>query len=431
VFDLHRQGELLALTYSIGGLAVVTAWSLDPNAIGNRSGMAALLALVFAAGAVLCGLREHPPPYMGDIAIVGSLVLIDLGLFFTRLHSHPGLLGPFFVWVGVAAPLWFPRRRAILYVFLAIVASGVVIVVAGTAAAVAGWVITMATLIVAFCITSFLTQSLIERERLAVVGEMTSVVGHELRNPLGAVQNALFLLRLSFGREVSQDQAQQLQMAEREIRRAASIIDHLGAYVRPRQPVIAPTELGPLVAEVLEITPPHQGVEVSVDVAPIAVLADRGQLAEVLINMITNAYDAIGDQGSLRIGTSVKGSSAVIWIEDDGPGIDPALAERIFEPFYTAKPTGTGLGLAIVRRLAEANGGLVHLDRNASIGARFLIKVPFCRAPAGTLNRLMGATGSQFDAASRAPQTRQGQAIHGGGSGPIQPTSRPEDENVL
>ena len=359
VFDLHGQGELLALTYSLGGLAVVTAWILDPGDIGNRAGMATLLVFVFVAAAVIYGLRNHPPRYTGDVAIVGSLVLIDLGLFFTKLHSHPGLLSPFFVWVGVASPLWFPRARAIFYVFLASVASGIAIVVAGTAAAVAGWVITMATLIVAFCITSFLTDALVRRERLAVVGEMASVVGHDLRNPLGAVSNALFLLQHSLGEEVTEDQERHFQMAGREIAKAAAIIDHLGTYVRPGEPVMAPMELRALVAEVLEVTPPGPGIEAVVDVAPIDLIADRGQMAQVLTNLITNSYDAMGDRGSLRISASVEGRAAVIEVEDDGPGIERTLAERVFEPFFTAKHQGTGLGLAIVRRMVEAHGGSV------------------------------------------------------------------------
>ena len=161
VFDLHGQSELLALTYSLGGLAVVIAWIVDPLNIGNRAGMAILLGFVFAAAVVLYGMRNHPLRYTGDLAILGSLVLIDFALFFTKLHSHPGLLSPFFVWVGFASPLWFPRRRATLYVLLAVAASGLVIVVAGSAEAVAGWIITTVTLIVAFCITSFLSDALV------------------------------------------------------------------------------------------------------------------------------------------------------------------------------------------------------------------------------------------------------------------------------
>jgi len=165
--DLRGPGGLLAFTYSLGGLAMVLAWLIDPHDISNRSGMAILLAVVFTAAVVIYARRNHLPRYTGDVAVVGSLVLIDLGLFFTKLHVHPGLLSPFFVWVGFASPLWFPRRRAILYAFLALVASGIVALVAGSAEAAAGWVITMSTLVVAFCITSFLTDSLVKRDVLA------------------------------------------------------------------------------------------------------------------------------------------------------------------------------------------------------------------------------------------------------------------------
>ncbi len=255
VFDLHGQNELLALTYSLGGLAVILAWFVDPAIIGNAVGMAVLLGSVFAAAAVLYGLRNHPPRYTGDVAILGSLVLIDVALFFTKLHSHPGLLGPFFVWVGFAAPLWFPRRRAILYVVLAFVASGIVIIVAGNASAVAGWLITTVTLVVAFFITSFLSDALVSRERLAIVGEMASVVGHDLRNPLGAVANSLFLLRHSLGSDITEKQDGYFQIAEREIAKASAILGDLRAYVHPGEPHIAPVDLAALVTEVFEVLP--------------------------------------------------------------------------------------------------------------------------------------------------------------------------------
>jgi signal transduction histidine kinase len=376
VVDLGGPGGLLALTYSLGGLAVVTAWLVDPTDISNRAGMAALLAFVFAAATGIYALRNRLPRYTGDAAVVGSLVLIDLAVFFTRLHVHPALLSPFFVWVGFASPLWFPRRRAILYAFLAVVASGIVTVVAGSAQAVAGWVITLATLVVAFCITSFLTDALVKRERLAVVGEMASVVGHELRNPLGVVSNSLYLLHHSLGEDVIEEKEQHFQMAEREIAKASAIIQHLRAYVRPEEPNFAPTELDTLVAEVLEVAPVGPGIDVTLDVAPITVLADKGQIAQVLTNLIGNACDAMGDHGSLRVVASTRGRAVVIEVEDDGPGIEPSLAERVFEPFYTTKHKGTGLGLAIVRRLVEAHGGLVGVESEPSKGTRFSVSLP-------------------------------------------------------
>ena len=381
-FDPHGRGELLALTYALGGLAVAIAWLADPRDVGNRVGLGTLLALVFVASALLYALRSHLPRYTGDVAIVGSLVLIDLALFFTRLHVHPGLLSPFFVWVGFVSPLWFPRVKALFYAGLAVVASGVVVVSVPSAQAVAGWVITMATLVVAFYITSLLTDALVERERLAVVGEMASVVGHDLRNPLSAVSNALFLLRHSLEDHVTEDQERYFQLAWREIDKAAGIVEHLSAYVRPGEPVIAPVDLRALVAEVLEVAPLPPDVEVTVDVAPVTLLADRGQLAQVLTNLVSNAYDAIGERGALRVVATIDGDAVLIEVEDDGLGIDRSMAERVFEPFFTTKYRGTGLGLAIVRRLVEGHGGSVAVDLEAPIGTRFSVRLPHSLVPA-------------------------------------------------
>jgi len=405
-FDLHGRGELLALTYSVGGLAVVVAWAVDPRAVGNRAGMAVLLACVLVAAAGIYRWRTHLPRFTGDVAIVGSLVLIDLGLVFTKLHVNPGLLSPFFVWVGFASPLWFPRRRAILYAFLAFVASGIVIIVAGTADAVAGWVITMATLVVAFCITSFLTDALVKRERLAVVGEMASVVGHDLRTPLGAVSNVLFLVRDSLGDEVTEDQERLFHLAGREIAKAVAIIEHLGVYVRPGQPVVAPVELGALVTEVLEVAPARPGVAVTVDVAPMTLLADRSQLAQVLTNLVANAYDAVGEEGTLRITAALEEDGAVIEVEDDGPGIERSSAERVFEPFYTTKHQGTGLGLAIVRRLVEAHDGSVTLERALPRGTRFVVRLPPAEQPAGD-----GAPGGTGDPPAAPDEARRARSV--------------------
>jgi len=375
VFDLHGRGELLALTYSLGGLAVLGAWAIDPEVIGNRAGMAALLTSVFVAAAVIFVFKDRLPRYAGDIAIVGSLVLIDVGLFLTKLHLYPALLSPFFVWVGFASPLWFPRARAILYAFLAVVASGIVVIVSANAASTAGWLITMATLVVAFTITEFLSESLVKRERLAVVGEMASVVGHDLRNPLGAVQNALFLLRYGLGDGIEEEQQRHFEMAEREIVKASGIIEQLSAFVRPGEPVLARTELAGLVAEVLEVTPAPEGVEVELETPPTTVLADRGHLAQVLTNLLTNAYDAMGQRGKLRIAVRVDGQIAELEVQDEGPGIDKASVERVFEPFYTTKHRGTGLGLAIVRRLVEAHGGTVRVEASPN-GTRFTVLIP-------------------------------------------------------
>ena len=377
VFTDRRRGEILAGVYVLGDLGVLLAWVIDPRAISNHVGMAILTVVVLACAVALFLARDHLPAAVGDVAVVGSVALITFADLFTRLHAHIGLFSPYYIWVGFVSPMWFSRRRALLYVALAALAAAGESLVAHTAAATAAWVTTTVTLLVAFVIVDSLTRALVERERLAAVGEMASVVSHELRNPLGAMGNAVFLVRHSMRGDLSPEVDQHLTMAEREIEKATAIIDHLVAFVRPRLPVSEPVSMRDVVEEVLETTPAPTGVEeVRVDVDGVRPFADRGHRAEMLVNLISNAYDALGEGGTVHIRARVVEQRAVVTVEDDGPGLERALSERIFEPFFTTKHTGTGLGLAIVRRLVEDNHGAVAVESHTGEGTRFTISLP-------------------------------------------------------
>ena len=142
--------------------------------------------------------------------------------------------------------------------------------------------------------------ALVQSERLTAVGEMASVIGHELRNPLAAVTNSLFIVRNDLG-DVSPTTEKYLSLAERETSKAATLADDLTAFVRPRELKKTEIELPDLVDEVMVATPHPDGVEVLVDVDPISVVGDRGQLAEVLTNLVTNAYQAMPEGGTLRL----------------------------------------------------------------------------------------------------------------------------------
>jgi len=93
-------------------------------------------------------------------------------------------------------------------------------------------------------------------------------------------------------------------------------------------------------------------------------------MAEVVTNLVTNAYQAMPDGGAVRVGVRANGAAVVLSVEDDGLGIDDALFGRLFEPFFTTKSSGTGLGLAIVRRVVEAHGGTISVANIEPHGAR-------------------------------------------------------------
>ena len=224
--------------------------------------------------------------------------------------------------------------------------------------------------------------ALVRKERLSAVGEMATVIGHELRNPLGAAINLLFLARNRLTDHDDPELDGYLDRAEKETNRAAALCEDLTAYMREREPVIVPLDLGAVVAEVLESTPPPPGIEVSVEGLGVEVQADRAQLVQMVTNLITNGYQAMPDGGLLRVTGTESDGFVEITVEDSGVGIDPAVAERLLEPFFTTKPTGTGLGLAIVKRFAEGHDGTVSIENGPGGGARVTIRLPHVTAEA-------------------------------------------------
>jgi signal transduction histidine kinase len=219
-------------------------------------------------------------------------------------------------------------------------------------------------------------QTLIRGERLTAIGEMAGVVGHELRNPLAAVTNALFLIRSQVAEPMTDLLARNLAMAERETAKAATLADDLTAFVRPREMDKKPIPVEGLVDEVLSVAPPPDGVELITEVEDFTLVADRGQMAEILTNLVTNAYEAIPGGGTLHIRAGHMPEGMRLIVEDTGPGIDESVAHRVTEPFFTTKYSGTGLGLAIVHRLVTAHGGSIEFANADGGGARVTVLIP-------------------------------------------------------
>lgn len=219
--------------------------------------------------------------------------------------------------------------------------------------------------------------ALVRKERLSAVGEMATVIGHELRNPLGAAINLLYLARTRLSDHDDTELDGYLDRLERETNRAASLCEDLTSYMREREAVLIPVELGSVVDEVLESTPPPAGIEIGLGFLGVDVQADRAQLVQMLTNLITNAYQAMPDGGTLRVSGGERDGYFEISVEDSGEGIDPEVADRLLEPFFTTKAVGTGLGLAIVKRFADAHNGTVSLKNGETGGARVTIGLPY------------------------------------------------------
>ena len=196
-----------------------------------------------------------------------------------------------------------------------------------------------------------LQQQLIQSERLAAMGQMIAGVAHELNNPLTAILGVTELMRDQASDETSR---RQLDLAHRQARRAAHIVQSLLVFSRPSTPRNTLLHLSDLLQRTLQLHEHSLRVQsiFSVDFVPRpdlpTVLGDSNQLTQVFLNLIVNAEQAIReirDQGTLRIRLGVVGDRVLITFQDDGVGIRRETLPRIFDPFFTTKRPGRGTGL--------------------------------------------------------------------------------------
>ncbi len=227
-------------------------------------------------------------------------------------------------------------------------------------------------------------KELIDRERLAALGELSASIAHEVRNPLGVIFNSVGSLRRIV--KPQGDAALLLDIIGEEADRLNRMVGDLLDYSRPVQPALQPVPLRPLFEEAIESARQQSGdgtqrVAVTVRVAEDAatVRADARLLRQALVNLFLNAYQAMPRTGRLEVRASRSTIDsrpfAEIVVHDSGPGIPPDVVDKIFKPFFTTKAMGTGLGLAVVRRIVEHHGGTIELGR-LSPGAEFKLRLP-------------------------------------------------------
>jgi signal transduction histidine kinase len=223
---------------------------------------------------------------------------------------------------------------------------------------------------------------LVRKEKLALMGQLASSVGHELRNPLGVMSNAVYYLEHVLAPQPGEVR-EYLAMLRQQIALSEKIVSNLLDFARASPVERHTTELRSLTAAQLRRVRPLDGFRVeqdfpeglpSVDVDPV-------HAGQVVLNLLTNAVQAMGEAGgTLRIRGCRNGDGQVLLeVSDTGPGIRPEHLEKIFEPLFTTKARGIGLGLAVSRSLAQANGGDLTVRSTPGSGAAFLLTMPAAR----------------------------------------------------
>lgn len=226
-------------------------------------------------------------------------------------------------------------------------------------------------------------EQLIRKEKLAVLGQLAGGVGHELRNPLGVISNAVYFLQFTLP-DADETTKEYLEIIAEEVRNSAKIVSDLLDFSRTRMPDREEAAVSELVAEVLEKRPPPENVEVITELAPDLppVFVDPQQMGQVLGNLVTNAYQAMKEGGKLTISAKTSEvseklpKSVAISISDTGCGIPPENMAKLFEPLFTTKARGIGLGLVVSRSLVEANGGSIEMESEVGEGSMFTVRLP-------------------------------------------------------
>jgi signal transduction histidine kinase len=221
---------------------------------------------------------------------------------------------------------------------------------------------------------------LAQSEKLSLVGQLAAGIAHEINNPLGSILG--FAQAAALRLKGEGPLAEPLAAIEEEARRCRKLVQDLLAFSRQDGPLLEDVSLDDVVAGVLGMVAAQARLN-SVSLASELglrekVRADRGQIQQIVVNLCSNALDAMPAGGRLAVRTRPERGRALIEVEDTGPGIPPELRKRIFEPFFTTKTRGrgTGLGLALAQQIAQRHGGDISVSSDPSKGSVFTVSLP-------------------------------------------------------
>ena len=208
-------------------------------------------------------------------------------------------------------------------------------------------------------------------ERLSTFGQLVGSIGHELRNPLGVIETSLYVLK---GRPSTDERTlKHLDRIGHQVKLANEIISQLLDLIREQPVKHLPIDLSELVGDALT---GHEGPVKVTRPAKVIIKGDATQLRQVVVNLVQNATQFAGPEGKVEVSLELTPTQAVLTVDDSGPGIDPTIRNRLFEPLVTTRPGGVGLGLALVRRVVERHWGQVSASRSPLGGARFTVQLP-------------------------------------------------------
>ncbi len=233
-------------------------------------------------------------------------------------------------------------------------------------------------------------EQLIRSEKLAAIGQLASGVGHELRNPLGAIKNAVFYVRRRLAKTdlptAEPRVLEFLDIMDGEVDAANKVITDLLGFSRVAKPTVSPVSIAGVIEDTLGHNPLPENIKLIMDIdnnLPM-VMVDADQIRQVFANIIINAQQAMPDSGQLTIRAKSKGRFVNVEFADNGCGIPAASIKKIFDPLFTTKAKGIGLGLSVCKSILERHSGDILVESEAGRGTTFSVFLPTQEVGQGT-----------------------------------------------
>jgi two-component system NtrC family sensor kinase len=230
---------------------------------------------------------------------------------------------------------------------------------------------------------------LVQADKLAAMGKMATSVAHEVNNPLATIgEKTGWCMDLLEEEEFQQSRnveefRRSLQKIEEHVERARKVVHNMLGFARRMEPRTEDVDINQVIDQTISLLENYartSNIDIQTDLAPdLPIIAsDQAQLQQVFLNLISNAIDAIGTNGSIGVRTRHQDGYIHVKIEDDGPGMTPEMQRKIFEPFFTTKEAGkgTGLGLWVSLGIVEKMGGTITLESEEGEGSTFTVRLP-------------------------------------------------------
>jgi signal transduction histidine kinase len=222
-------------------------------------------------------------------------------------------------------------------------------------------------------------QNLVRASKLAVVGEMSSIIAHEVRTPLGILRSSAQMLQRESG--ISAEGHELIGFIESETERLNRLVSAMLDTARPRSPLFARVDVHALIQRtvaMLAAQANRKQVRVSqrLRASDAVIDCDEEQMTQIVLNILMNGLQILHHGGEIEVSTHDDRSNLYIEIADNGPGINPAERARVFEAFFFKREGGIGLGLAIVQQIVHAHGGEIAATDSRIGGAMFRIRLP-------------------------------------------------------